>query len=100
MKHSGKFVLASLFFANYSAFAVTPADGWYWGLMGGFSYTPSVSVRGPNPAPFIMINDQINPNPVPVVANNPFVSYATRLPITSPNSLLNYPIDKFLLNST
>ncbi len=45
MKHIRKFALACLLLANYSAFAATPSDGWYWGLLGGITFTPSISGR-------------------------------------------------------
>lgn len=82
MKRSSQFALTSLFLAN-SVFAATPSEGWYWGLMGGLSYTPSIDISGPNPLPFLQINQIINPNPVPVTSNSTFVSYVTGLPIVN-----------------
>lgn len=80
MKHSSKFALASLFLTN-SVFAVTPSEGWYWGLMGGASYTSSVRTSAPNPLPFITINTQYNINSTPVIANSLLNNYRTRVAI-------------------
>ncbi|ARG97130.1 outer membrane protein [Legionella micdadei] len=96
MKRSSQFALTSLFLAN-SVFAATPSEGWYWGLMGGLSYTPSIDITGPNPVPFIAINNQINPNPTPVVTNG-VNTYVTGLSnyyfpgFTSMNGSLQYGV--------
>lgn len=66
MKQIPKFAAASLLLASYSGFAATPADGWYAGLLGGVSYTPTVSVRAPNPHPFLFLQATNNP----VIGNN------------------------------
>lgn len=94
MKRSSKFALASLLLAS-STFAATPSEGWYWGLSGGPSYTPSVDISGPNPLPLILINNQINPNPVPVAANTT-TNYVSGLPVVNTmNPSLSYPVTTF-----
>lgn len=42
MNYFHKFALAGLVFANGSLFAATPVEGWYAGLIGGFSFTPGI----------------------------------------------------------
>lgn len=43
MKQSKKLALAGLLLANCSAFAATPMEGWYAGLMLGANYIPKVN---------------------------------------------------------
>ena len=45
MKKLSTLTVASLLFANYSAFAVTPADGWYAGITGGISSLNTIHLR-------------------------------------------------------
>lgn len=49
MKFS-KHVLAGLLLANTAAYAATPAEGWYAGLMGGLSYTQALSTQASFPS--------------------------------------------------
>lgn len=44
MKYSNQFALAGLLVTSCSVFGATPAEGWYGGLLGGVSYTPTASV--------------------------------------------------------
>lgn len=53
MKYSIKSALASLLFVNCTAFAVTPAEGWYAGLTGGISYSPGLNFSADNPQSLI-----------------------------------------------
>lgn len=73
MKHINKFTLAGLLVANCSVFGATPAEGWYGGFVGGFTYTPNiVTNRTPNPAAIILINSNaLIGIPVPLVNFNP-----------------------------
>jgi len=61
MKYVSKLAFAGLMVANCSTYAVTPADGWYFGLMGGISKTQSLSITGPDPTEYILISQAINP---------------------------------------
>lgn len=95
MKRSSKFALASLLFTN-SVFAVTPSEGWYWGLMGGASYTPSLRISAPNPLPFIDINNRVNVNSTPVIANSSLNNYVTGLAVINTlDPTLSYPTTAF-----
>ncbi|CDZ78779.1 hypothetical protein BN59_03093 [Legionella massiliensis] len=79
MKYSSQFAIAGLMLASCSTFAVTPADGWYLGLMGGLSFAPSINLRTPNPTQLLNIAAATNPtsnnlniNPLVTLPNSKF----------------------------
>src|ERR1700677_5081941 len=61
MKYASNFALTGLLFASCSAFAVTPADGWYVGLMGGASLANSINFHGPSPYFLLSLENMTNP---------------------------------------
>jgi opacity protein-like surface antigen len=58
MKDFSKLALAGLLFAN-SAFAATPAEGWYAGITGGISLTPNFNFRPLSLSEQNVINSEI-----------------------------------------
>ncbi|MBA3536204.1 MAG: outer membrane beta-barrel protein [Tatlockia sp.] len=58
MKDFSKLALAGLLFVN-SAFAATPAEGWYAGITGGISLTPNFNFRSLSHSNQTEINNEI-----------------------------------------
>lgn len=66
MKNYLKFGLAGLMAMNGSALADAPPDGWYWGILGEVSKTPSINFTIPY-SDFVIINTTFAPLfPLPV----------------------------------
>lgn len=59
MKVFSKLALIGLLFTNSSAFSAMPADGWYVGLTGGLSFTPSLNIRDFSATELFTLNDEI-----------------------------------------